>query len=134
MRKTLWRIRLKPHSKRRWYRKLCYFFKIFKDQSLEYLFRILPSVSKAYSTRTDNNIPLFSGRNNFFRNYFFPSTSIEWNNLDLKIRNSKTFSTFKKSILEFIRPSSNSIFNCHSPRGIKLITKLWLDHLREHKF
>ena len=61
---------------------------------------------------------------------------IEWNNLDLKIRNSKTFSAFKISILKFIRPSSNSIFNCHSPKGIKLITRLrsGLSHLREHKF
>ena len=69
-------------------------------------------------------------------NIFFPSTATEWNNLDLKIRNSKTFSAFKKSILKFIRPFSNSIFNCHSPKGIKLITRLrfGLSHLYEHKF
>ena len=55
---------------------------------------------------------------------------------DLKIRNSKTFSAFKKNILKFIRPSSNYIFNCHSPNGIKLITRLrlGLSHLREHSF
>ena len=29
---------------RRWYRKLCYFFKIFKGQSPDYLFKILPSI------------------------------------------------------------------------------------------
>ena len=54
----------------------------------------------------------------------------------MKIRNSNTFSAFKKSILKFIRPSSNSIFNCHSPKGIKLIARLrlGLSHLREHKF
>ena len=54
----------------------------------------------------------------------------------MKIRNSKTFSAFKKSIWKSIRPSSNSILNCHSPKGIKLITRLGLDlsHLREHKF
>ena len=69
-------------------------------------------------------------------NSFFPSTIIERNNLDLKIRNSKTFSAFQKSILKFIRPSSNSIFNCHSPKGIKLITRLrlGLSFLREYKF
>ena len=72
----------------------------------------------------------------FLINSFFPSIVIEWNNLDLKIRNSKTFSAFKKSILKFIRPSSNSIFNSQSPKGIKLITRirLGLSHLREHKF
>ena len=54
----------------------------------------------------------------------------------MKIRNSETFSVFKKSISKFIRPFSNSIFNCHSPNRIKLITRLrlGLSHLREHKF
>ena len=52
------------------------------------------------------------------------------------MKNSKTFSAFKKSILKFIRRSSNSIVNCHSPKGIKLITRLrlGLSHFREHKF
>ena len=78
---------LESLRKRRWYRNLYYFFKIFKDQSPEYLSRILPSVSKAYNTRTNNNISLFSGKCNSFRNSFIPSTVIEWNNLDLKVRN-----------------------------------------------
>ena len=38
---------LESDCKRQLYRKLCYFFKIFKGQSPEYLFRILPNVSKA---------------------------------------------------------------------------------------
>ena len=45
--------------KRQWYRKLCYFFKISKGQSPDYLFKILPSVSKAYNTRTNSNSPRF---------------------------------------------------------------------------
>ena len=113
--------------RKRWYKIFLYFFKIFKGQSPEYLFfRILPNVSKAYNTKINNNILHFSGKRNFFRNSFFPSAVIEWNNLDLKIRNSGTFSAYKKSILKSIRPSSNSIFNCHSPNGIKLITRLRL--------
>ena len=102
---------------------------------MEYLFKILPSLSKAYNTRTNNNIPNFSPKHNFFSNSFFLSTVIAWNNLDLKIKNSEAFSTFKKIILKFIRPSSNSIFNSHSPNRIKLITRLrvGLSHLREHK-
>ena len=41
---------LELHRKKRWYRKLCYcyFFKIFKGQSPEYLFRILPSGRKLF--------------------------------------------------------------------------------------
>ena len=77
---------LESLRKRRWYRKLCYFLKIFNGQSPEYLFRLLSSVSKAYNIRTNDKIPLFSGKHNFFINSFFPSTVIECNNLDLKIR------------------------------------------------
>ena len=85
---------------------------------------------------TFNNIPLFKAKHIFFRNSFFTSNAIEWNNLDLKKINSETFSTVKKTILKFIRPSWNSIFYCHSPNGIKLITRLKLgfSHFREHKF
>ena len=47
--------------------------------------------------------------------------------------NSEIFSAFKKSILKFIRPSSNSTFDCHSLNGIKLIIVLTLgiSHLCE---
>ena len=48
----------------------------------------------------------------------------------------ESFSIFKKNLLKFIRPSQNSIFNCHNPKGVKLLTRLKLDlsHLRDHKF
>ena len=51
------------------------------------------------------------------------------------MRNSESFSIFKKNILKFIRPSPNSIFNCHNPKGVKLLTRLslGLSHLRDHK-
>ena len=47
-----------------------------------------------------------------------------------------SFNVFKKEILKFIRPSSNSFYNCHNPIGIKYITRirLGLRHLRGHKF
>ena len=83
-----------------------------------------------------DNIPLIKTKHNFFRNSFFPSAIIEWNNLDPNLRNSKSSSVFKEKTLNFIRPSPNSFFNCHNPKGIKLITRLrpGLSHLREHKF
>ena len=72
----------------------------------------------------------------FFKNSFFPSTVIEWNKIDKNIRKSESLNIFKKSILEFIRPSQNRVYNCHNPKGIKLLTRLrvGLSHLREHKF
>ena len=44
-------------------------------------------------------------------------------------------SLHKRNILKFIRPSSNFALICHSPKGIKLITRLrfCFSHLREHK-
>ena len=39
---------------------------------------------------------------------------------------------FKKKLLQFIRPSENSVFGCHNPKGVKLLTRL--SHLWEHKF
>ena len=43
---------LESLCKIRSYKKRCYFFKIFKGQSPEYLFRELPSIRQAYNTRT----------------------------------------------------------------------------------
>ena len=52
------------------------------------------------------------------------------------MRNSENYANLEQNILRFVRPSENSIFNCHNPSGIKLISslKLGFSHLREHKF
>ena len=123
-------------QQRRWYRKLCSFYKVFKNKSTRYLFIIIPIRNPVYSTRNHVNIPLFKTNHNFFKNSFFPSTIIEWNNLDPNLRNSDTYGTFKNAILKFIRPSPNSVFECHNSQGMKFLTRLrlGLSHLREHKF
>ena len=50
--------------------------------------------------------------------------------------NSKSLSNFRKSIVQFIRPSSSSTYNCFNNTGIKHITRLnlRLSHLCHHKF
>ena len=127
---------LESLQQRRSYGKLCYFFKLTKNKSLKYLFNYIPTVRSTYRTRNIDNIPQFNVRHPLFRNSYFPSIVTEWNNLDKSIRNSESFSIFKKNILKFIRPSPNSIFNCHIPKGVKLLTRLrlGLNHLRDHKF
>ena len=52
------------------------------------------------------------------------------------MRSSESLALFKKSILQFTRPTPNRTFNCHNPIGIKLITRLrlGLSHLRDHTF
>ena len=80
--------------------------------------------------------PLLRQSRTFSKILFFSSVIIEWNNLDPNLRNSRSISVFKEKILNFIRPSPNSVFDIHNPKGIKLITRLrlGLSHLREHKF
>ena len=127
---------LESLQQRWWSGKLCYFFKLIKNKSPKYLFNNIPTVRSTYRTRNIDKIPQFKVRHTFFRNSYFPSIVTEWNNLDKSIRNSESFSIFKKNILQFIRPSPNSIFNCHNPKGVKLLTRLrlGLSHLRDHKF
>ena len=77
-------------------------------------------------TRPKSSIPLFNIKHDYFKNYFFCLSIIEWNNLDSNIRNAESVAIFKKYILTFIRTAANSIFHCHSPEGLKLITRLRL--------
>ena len=75
-------------------------------------------------------------RHDFFKNSFFPFTVIEWNKIDKNIPKSESLNIFIKSILKFIRPSQDRVYNCHNAKGIKLLTRLRVgrSHLCEHKF
>ena len=88
------------------------------------------------TTRHENSVPLFNVKHDYFKNSFFPSTVIEWNKLESNIRNSESLVLFKKRILAFIKPFANKSFQCHNPKGSKLITRLrlGLSHFRFHKF
>ena len=111
-------------------------FSDIKYKCPKYLCNINPSSVSTYNTRNTNNIPLFKVKHSLFRNSFFPSAVIEWNKLDLNIRNSESLNIFKKTLLNFIRLSGSTVFNCHNLKGVKLLTRLRLDlsHLREHVF
>ena len=127
---------LESLKSRRWFRKLCHFYKIFNEKSPSYLFKLIPNFNRVHNTRLSYNIPPIKVRHDYFKNSFFPSAISEWNKLDLNIRNSASLNTFKKKLLNFIRPCANSIFDIHNPLGIKLLTRLrlGLTHLHEHKF
>ena len=121
---------------RRWYRKLCCFYKILKDQSPKYLVNLFPKFDRPYPTRNANNIPHFKIKYSFFKTTFFPSVIIEWNKLDPEIQNAPSLNIFKKKFLKFIRPTANNIFGYHNLKGIKYLMRLrlGLSHLNEHKF
>ena len=97
---------------------------------------MIPNRHSFYSTRNTNNIHLSNTKHNFFKNSLFSSIIIQWNNVDPHLRKSNSFLVFKNDILKFIRPSPYSVYNCHNPREICLITslRLGINHLREHKF
>ena len=121
---------------RRWYRKLCCFYKVLKDWCPKYLYDIITKLTRPYSTRNANDIPHFKVKRSFFKNTFFPSVIIEWNKLDHEIQNAPRLNIFKKNILQFIRPAANNVFGCHNLKGIKYLRRLRLghSHLNEHKF
>ena len=127
---------LESLQQRRWYHKLCTFFKIIKERYPDYLFNIIPKNNSNHKTRNSYNIPQFNIKHNFFKNYFFPLAIAEWNKLESDIRNLNSVSLFKFRILKFIRPNPNSIFNCHNTKAIKYLSSitLSLSHPREHKF
>ena len=68
---------LKTLEKRRWYRQLCCFYKVYKSHSPKYLFNITPVTVSTYNTRNTNNNPQFKVKHNFLRNSFFRSAVIE---------------------------------------------------------
>ena len=103
---------------RRWYRKLGMFYKIFKSKSPQYLFKLITEKTSSYVTRNAGNIPLFNIKHNFYKNSFFPSSIIEWNNLDPNLRNSENFGISKNNILKFIRPKPNSFLTAATLRGL----------------
>ena len=62
----------------------------------------------------------------FKKKTFFSSAILEWDKVDPSLRNLPSYNFFKISILKFIRPSPNKIFQCYKPKRIKLVTQLGL--------
>ena len=139
------------------------FYKIYKNKSPKYVFKLKPEKTHAYATGNVDNTPCLKITHHV-KNSFFPSTIIEWNNLDVTLRNSKSFVVSKNSILKFIRPSPSNVWGKTIPKKSpsKTMRKLCLStkfphqeyhtnfdillsrlimrlrvgtcHLREHKF
>ena len=98
---------LESFQLRRWYRKLGMIYKIFKSKSPLYLFKLIPGKTFSCVTRNADNVRYFNINHNFYKNSFFTSSIIEWNNIDPNLHN---FGIFKNNILKFVRPKPNSFF------------------------
>ena len=102
------------------------------------MYNLIPYREKFYFTRSSqiDNISNIKTRSNFFRNSFFPPTIIGWSKLDRDIRKSDSLNVLQLSLLKFVRPVVNSVFELNNPYGLKLLTRLrlGLSHLRYYKF
>ena len=49
---------------------------------------------------------------------------MEWNKLDVTIRNSETLTYFRNALLEVSQPKDKPIYNINNPIGLKLLTRL----------
>ena len=121
---------------RRWFRRLCSFYKIIKTKSPSYLYNLIPHPNHYLNTRNQYRIPNFFCRTESFNNSFFPSSINNWNAIAYETTQSESFSTFRKILLKSIKPIPKSIYDACDPLGIQLLTRLrvGLSHLRDHKF
>ena len=119
---------------RRWLRRLCYLYKIVSTNQPAYLYDLILPFQRSSSNKGCNYEPFC--RTVSFKNSFLPYAIKEWNKLDSEIRNAKTYASFRKMFLKFIRPIENSTYKIYDPLGIKSLTRLRLgfSHLSEHKF
>ena len=75
-------------------------------------------------------------RTESYRNSFFPYCISQGSNLDSRIRNLPSIATFKRGILDFIRPNPTPYFKINKLSSFVFLTRLGVgfSHLREHKF
>ena len=127
---------LESLSFRRWFRRLCAFYKIKTLAIPNYLHNIIPNGSHFYNTRAIEAVETFYCRTNLFKYSFFPYTIVEWNKLDYALRSEKSYLIFRKTLLQIGRPIADSVYFVHNPLGLKLLTRLrlGLSHLNEHRF
>ena len=120
---------------RRWFRRLCYFYK-FKSYGLPpYFFQLIPQESYSYNTRNSEDIPTYHCRTDSFKNSLFPQTIHECNRLDFGFCE-PTYSVFKQHLLKVIRQQPSATLNICNFAGLHLLTRLWLglSHLNVHRF
>ena len=121
---------------RRWYRRLCFLYKLYSSGLPKYLLDLIPKESHSYNTRQCESFGTYYCRTDTFKYSFFPYTITEWNKLDAELRRSGSYLIFKNSLLKLGRPIPSSNYNIHNPLGLKLLTRLrlGLSHLNEHRF
>ena len=105
---------IEPLRFRRWFRRLCTFFKIKIHGIPKYLLNKIPSSQTHCNTRNTDQVETYYYRIDIFKNSFFPYTIIEWNKLDLDVRKSKSYAIFRNTLLKLGRPNQNAIYKINN--------------------
>ena len=87
---------LKP---RRWFRKLCHFYKMFNEKFFSYLLNLIPNFNRVHNARFSYNIPQIKVI--VLKTHFFSSALSECNKSDFNIRNSASLNTFKIKLTSY---------------------------------
>ena len=122
-------------DEKRMFRRLVQFYKIMTNQTPDYL--RIPTLSQhchLFGVRIGNVLKDIKCKSYRYRNSFFPDCVSMWHDLGPNLRESKSISKFKDSLLNLYRPVKKSIFNVHDS-GIKCIFQLRveLSPLKSHK-
>ena len=88
----------------------------------EYLSDIIPQTNHLYNTCSLKDVTICCSRTDAFKYSFFPSTILEWNKIDKRMRQSTTMLSFKIPLLEIGRPTPKPVYNILDPNGLKLMT------------
>ena len=97
-------------EKRRWYRRMCLFWKIINGLTPSYLKDSLPQIQFSRNPTRQNQFSIVSKNTGYFSKSFYPYCTDQWNLLDPTIKNIQSISLFKKALQKFIRPTASSGF------------------------
>ena len=122
---------------RRWYRRLCHFYKLRNNQRPLYLYSEIPQERTFHHNLRRANVYEANAKStDRFSHTYFQNCMREWNQLDESIKISPTISVFKRELMSLIRPKKRSLFGFHDIEGVRLLTRLRVEFsdLREHRF
>ena len=109
---------------RRWFRKLCFYYKIRHNMCPLYLTELLPIMkTSCYSLRLNCAPTVPNFRTERFKSTFSPSCSSNCNQLDPNIQNCSSIEIFKRALLSFNRRKSAKAYRNSPSTRTKITNK-----------
>ena len=106
---------------RRWYRRLCHFYKLRNNQRSLYLYSEIPQECTFHRNLRRANVYEGNAKSTDRSSHtYFQNCMREWNRLNESVKSSPTVSVFKREIMRLIRPPKRSMFGFHDIEGVRL--------------